>query len=197
MDIRQYQGSNKYLKAADLKGRSVVVTIQAVVEEMVGQGRDTEQKPVLSFVGKEKKEGPRFTVASNPYVGIWEADNMILEISLTPEKSVKEEISFGGKTCHLTENIRVHTLQGPSQKMYVKEGIYDCGLDYDAIMAFCNHCGRYVIMGVRRNGANIEFGCSKTSYCFKKSNKIFTIGGHELYKRKDDLLWTTFSPLGN
>ena len=54
MDIRQYQGSQKYLKCADLQGNPVVVTIQDVVEETVGQGRDAKQKPVLSFVGKEK-----------------------------------------------------------------------------------------------------------------------------------------------
>jgi hypothetical protein len=54
MDIRQFQGSQKYLKCADLAGSPVVVTIQDVVEETVGQGRDTEQKPVLSFTGMEK-----------------------------------------------------------------------------------------------------------------------------------------------
>ena len=54
MDIREYQGSQKYLKCADLKGSPVVVTIQDAVEETVGQGRDAEQKPVLSFVGMEK-----------------------------------------------------------------------------------------------------------------------------------------------
>jgi hypothetical protein len=41
-----------YLKAADLKGRMVVVTIDRVEFEPVGQQR--EMKPVIYFVGKEK-----------------------------------------------------------------------------------------------------------------------------------------------
>jgi hypothetical protein len=43
---------SNYLKASDLKGRSVVVTIDRVEFEAVGQSR--EMKPVLYFVGKEK-----------------------------------------------------------------------------------------------------------------------------------------------
>ena len=54
MDIRTYQGSQKYLKAGDLLGRSVIVTIRDTVEETVGQGKDSEEKPVLWFVDKEK-----------------------------------------------------------------------------------------------------------------------------------------------
>lgn len=54
MDIRTYQGSQKYLKAGDLLGRPVIVTIRDTVEETVGQGKDSEEKPVLWFVGKEK-----------------------------------------------------------------------------------------------------------------------------------------------
>ena len=54
MDIRQYHGSQKYLKAADLKGVSVRVTIRDCVEEEVGRGRDVETKPVVYFVGKDK-----------------------------------------------------------------------------------------------------------------------------------------------
>jgi hypothetical protein len=43
---------SNYLKAADLKGRSIVVTIDRVEYELVGQNK--EKKPVLYFVGKEK-----------------------------------------------------------------------------------------------------------------------------------------------
>jgi hypothetical protein len=43
---------SKYLKAADLNGREVVVTIDHVNIEPVG--RDKEIKPVLYFQGKEK-----------------------------------------------------------------------------------------------------------------------------------------------
>jgi hypothetical protein len=43
---------SKYIKAADLKGRAVPVTIDRVEMEQVGQARD--MKPVLYFDGKEK-----------------------------------------------------------------------------------------------------------------------------------------------
>lgn len=43
---------SNYLKAADLKGRSVAVTIDRVEFEAVGQSR--EMKPVLYFAGKDK-----------------------------------------------------------------------------------------------------------------------------------------------
>lgn len=43
---------SNYLKAADLKGRSIVVTIDRVEMEPVGQNK--EMKPVMYFVGKEK-----------------------------------------------------------------------------------------------------------------------------------------------
>ncbi len=43
---------SNYLKAADLKGRAVVVTIDRVEFEAIGQKR--EMKPVLYFAGKEK-----------------------------------------------------------------------------------------------------------------------------------------------
>lgn len=54
MDIRQYQGSSNYLKAADLQGRPVNVTIRAAVVEQIGQGRSQQEKVVLYFNGKEK-----------------------------------------------------------------------------------------------------------------------------------------------
>jgi len=43
---------SNYIKASDLKGRSVVVEIDRVEFEPVGQKR--EMKPVLYFTGKEK-----------------------------------------------------------------------------------------------------------------------------------------------
>ena len=45
---------SKYLKAADLQGRTVEVRIDRVVLESVGQGNDAEEKPVIYFQGKEK-----------------------------------------------------------------------------------------------------------------------------------------------
>lgn len=43
---------SKFLKAADLKGRHITVTIERVDMEPVGQGQ--EMKPVIYFHGKEK-----------------------------------------------------------------------------------------------------------------------------------------------
>jgi hypothetical protein len=43
---------SNYLKASDLKGRSIVVTIDRVEFEAVGQKK--ELKPVIYFIGKEK-----------------------------------------------------------------------------------------------------------------------------------------------
>ena len=43
-----------YLKAADLQGRAVTVTIDAVEKEMLGSGKDAEEKWVVRFTGKEK-----------------------------------------------------------------------------------------------------------------------------------------------
>ncbi len=54
MDARQFLGSSKYLKAADLRGQTVSVTIASCAEETIGQGREAEQKCVLYFQGKEK-----------------------------------------------------------------------------------------------------------------------------------------------
>lgn len=43
---------SNYIKAADLKGRAVAVTIERIEFEPVGQTR--EMKPVIYFEGKEK-----------------------------------------------------------------------------------------------------------------------------------------------
>lgn len=43
---------SNYIKASDLKGRSVVVEIDRVEFEPVGQNR--EMKPIIFFVGKDK-----------------------------------------------------------------------------------------------------------------------------------------------
>lgn len=45
---------SKYLKAADLNGGSVIVTIRDVQIENVGQQGSPEDKPVLYFEGKTK-----------------------------------------------------------------------------------------------------------------------------------------------
>jgi hypothetical protein len=43
-----------FLKADDLQGKDVTVTIDGVAMEEIGQGAQKSVKPVLSFVGKEK-----------------------------------------------------------------------------------------------------------------------------------------------
>lgn len=45
---------SKYLTAADLKGRSVTVTIANASIEQIGQGADKGPKIVLTFIGKQK-----------------------------------------------------------------------------------------------------------------------------------------------
>lgn len=46
---------SKYLKAADLQGKDVTLTIEEVsVEDVGGQGDASDSKPVLFFQGKEK-----------------------------------------------------------------------------------------------------------------------------------------------
>ena len=44
-----------FLKAADLMGKNVTVTIKEVGMETIGQGAQQDTKPVISFVGKEKR----------------------------------------------------------------------------------------------------------------------------------------------
>ena len=44
-----------YLKADDLKGANVTVTIDEVGIEEIGQGQQKERKLILSFVGKKKR----------------------------------------------------------------------------------------------------------------------------------------------
>lgn len=44
-----------YLKADDLKGANVTVTIADVSIEEIGQGQQKERKLVLAFVGKKKR----------------------------------------------------------------------------------------------------------------------------------------------
>jgi len=46
---------SNFMKADDLQGRDILVTIKDVKMEELGQGHDKEQKLVLSFRGKSKK----------------------------------------------------------------------------------------------------------------------------------------------
>lgn len=51
MKASDYTSSN-YVKSSDLQGKTVVVTISAVAEEVIGQ--DKKKKPILYFVNKNK-----------------------------------------------------------------------------------------------------------------------------------------------
>ncbi len=90
MDIRQYQGSQKYLKAADLKSQSVTCTISEAVEEEVGVGKDMEKKPVLHFTGKDKglvlNTTNGNTIAET--LGFEAADWVGKQIELFPDKTL-------------------------------------------------------------------------------------------------------------
>jgi len=53
MDINAAFPSS-WLKAADLGGQEVTVSMAAVQIETIGQGSDADELPVLSFVGQQK-----------------------------------------------------------------------------------------------------------------------------------------------
>ena len=54
MNLNEAFPSN-FLKAADLQGKNVTVTIESAEVEEIGQGQQKEQKLVLTFKGKDKK----------------------------------------------------------------------------------------------------------------------------------------------
>jgi len=55
MDIRKHVGSSKFIKHADLEGRPHTVTIASCEVEKIGLPGNEDFKPVLSFVGREKR----------------------------------------------------------------------------------------------------------------------------------------------
>lgn len=56
---------SNYLKASDLQGRNVTVTIDRVDMEMIGNGSNREQKMVMYFAGKDKGMVVNKTNANN------------------------------------------------------------------------------------------------------------------------------------
>jgi predicted hydrocarbon binding protein len=74
------QFPSKYLKASDLKGKKIKVTISEVGKEEVGDGN----KPVLYFVGKDKgmvlNKTNAMTIASSygPDTDKWEGKELCL-----------------------------------------------------------------------------------------------------------------------
>jgi len=45
---------SKYIKAADLQGREITVTIDRVEMEVLGEGANQQNKPVIYFQGKDR-----------------------------------------------------------------------------------------------------------------------------------------------
>ena len=45
---------SKYIKASDLQGKEVTVTIDRVEMEVLGEGANQQNKPVIYFQGKER-----------------------------------------------------------------------------------------------------------------------------------------------
>lgn len=99
---------SKFLKAADLKGQQVVVTIESVKFEPVG--REKEIKAVIYFVGKQKGfivnkvNGKKVAeIANSPLTEDWSG----VPIALYPT-----ECEFSGET---VDCIRVKAVTRPSQ----------------------------------------------------------------------------------
>lgn len=46
---------SNFLKADDLQGKDIIVTIQEVTLEELGKGNEKEQKLIIAFKGKDKK----------------------------------------------------------------------------------------------------------------------------------------------
>lgn len=92
MDIHGAFSSN-HLRAADLKGREVTVTMNRVVIEEVGQ--EKEKKPVLYFAGKEKgvvlnKTNSRVIAGMyGPETNNWAGQQIVL---------MESQTEFGGNT---------------------------------------------------------------------------------------------------
>lgn len=101
-----------FLKAADLMGKNVTVTIEKVEMETIGQGAQQETKPVISFVGKEKRLVCNKTNANTikklygADTDMWEGKSIIL---------TSREVEFQGESVLA---IRVSLLAPePPQKM--------------------------------------------------------------------------------
>lgn len=93
---------SKYLKAADIKGHTPIVTIRSCVVEELGQEENKESKPVLYFEGKDKGMALNVTNANTIalILGSDDTDNWIGK----KIKLVVEVVAFKGKA---TEAIRV------------------------------------------------------------------------------------------
>jgi len=96
---------SKYIKAADLKGKSIKVCIDTVTMEEVGQGEDAEEKPVIYF--RDKKKGMVLNVTNSRMI----ADRFGWETDAWSGKEIElfaDRVPFGG---NIVDAIRVrHTI---------------------------------------------------------------------------------------
>ncbi len=132
MNINQAFPS-KYLRAADLNGGSVIVTISHVEMEEIGQGAEKERKPVVYFEGKTKGVVLNKTNAT-----------MIMDIAKSEDtddwqgvsiKLIAAEVEYQGK---LVNSLRVRRPEkavaakpAPKAKPVVDE--HDVDIDENAI----------------------------------------------------------------
>ena len=104
-----------YLKASDLMGKNVTVTISKVEMKTIGQGAQMDTKPVISFVGKDKglvcNKTNATTIAKlyGPDTDQWTGKSIIL---------TSREVEFQGESVLA---IRV-SLQAPDQPRTVPAG---------------------------------------------------------------------------
>lgn len=108
MNINTAFPSN-YLKAADLNGKAVPVTIHQVKIEKVG--RDQQEKPVVYFMGKEK--GMVLNVTNAKKIAQIAGSAETEDWGGTVIAIYPTEVEFGGET---VEAIRVKVAKGAVAK---------------------------------------------------------------------------------
>lgn len=81
---------SKYLKAADLGGRYLVVVMDRVQIETLGQGAKAEQKLVLYFQGKEKglalnktNKNAIVSIAGSAETDVWRGKPIVIHPAMT------------------------------------------------------------------------------------------------------------------
>ena len=85
----------KYLKAADLKGREPIVTIDRVEIEKVGSGDDAKNKPVVYF--KDKDRGVVLNVTNATMIAELAGDDDIDNWGGVEIKLYMAQVEFQGK----------------------------------------------------------------------------------------------------
>ena len=90
MDVTDFMGSSDYLKAADLKGKSVNVTVKDVCTATFNNDGKDQDKLVLFFKGRDKGVVLNVTntramaAAYGPESDKWEGKKVVLSVRQTP-----------------------------------------------------------------------------------------------------------------